>query len=96
MENGEAKYRLRNHMEDVVSQKLDKLLPNVDMCKCEKCRMDVLAYALNLLPPKYVVTEAGDLYSRVSEFNAQSEIDVEVALTEAIKVVSNNPKHAMK
>lgn len=80
-------------MEDVVSQKLDEMLPGIDMCKCDKCRMDVLAYALNLLSPRYVVTEKGDLYSRVSEFTAQFEIDVEVALTEAIKVVSKNPKH---
>ena len=94
MKDGEAKYKLRNHMEEVVSKKLDEILPNVDMCKCEKCRMDVLAYALNLLSPKYVVTDTGDLYSRVSEFTVQSDADVAVALAEAIKVVSKNPKHA--
>lgn len=93
MDNEAAKFKLRNHMESVVSAKLKEILPRLDICKCDVCIMDIMAYALNLLEPKYVVTDKGDLFSRLFEFTPQSEIDVEIAVTEAIKVVSSNPRH---
>lgn len=93
MDNQSVKFQLRNHMESVVNEKLDGMLQQVDICKCSKCKMDIMAYALNLLSPKYVVTNTGDLYSRLEEFTAQFEIDIQVAVMEAIKVVSQNPKH---
>ena len=93
MDNQNVKFHLRNHTESVVNEKLDGMLKQVDICKCSKCKMDIMAYALNLLSPKYVVTNTGDLYSRLEEFTAQFEIDVQVAVMEAIKVVSKNPKH---
>lgn len=93
MSGNSSTYRLRNHMEDIVAKRLDDVINKMDICKCGKCRMDIMAYTLNLLSPKYVVTDEGDLYSRVSEFNTQFVIDVDLALMEAIKVVSNNPKH---
>lgn len=93
MNNENMNFKLRNHMETVVDEKLGDMLRNLDICKCNKCRMDIMAYALNLMSPKYVVTEKGDLYSRLEEFTPQFEVDVEVALTEALKVVSENPRH---
>jgi len=93
LDNQNVKFHLRNHTESVVNEKLDGMLKQVDICKCSKCKMDIMAYALNLLSPKYVVTNTGDLYSRLEEFTAQFEIDVQVAVMEAIKVVSKNPKH---
>jgi competence protein ComFB len=91
--NSDRNFQLRNHMESVVNGKLNEMLKKGDFCKCDVCRMDMMAYALNLLEPKYVVTDKGDLYSRLEEFTPQAEIDVEIALTEAIKVISKNPRH---
>lgn len=89
-----SQYKLRNQMEDIVSRRLDEVLSKSDnICKCEKCRMDMMAYALNLVRPKYVVTDMGDLYSRISELNNQFDVDVDVALMEAIRVVSGHPRH---
>lgn len=91
--DNDRKYQLRNHMEGVVAGKLNEMLNKSGSCKCDICRMDIMAYALNLLEPKYVVTDKGDLFSRLEEFTPQAEIDVEIALTEAIKVISKNPRH---
>lgn len=93
LDNDAMKFQLRNHMEGVVRNKLDEMLLKSDICKCEVCRMDISAYALNLLEPKYVVTEKGDLFSRLDEFTPQKEVDVEIALAEAIKIISKNPRH---
>ena len=43
-------------MEDVVALLLDELIKDKDICKCEHCRLDMMAIALNKLPPKYIVT----------------------------------------
>jgi len=84
---------VRNHMEDVVGHMLEDMLLKSEVCKCEICRRDIIAYALNKLPPKYAVTKKGELFFRVSEFTPQFEIDVQVALSEAIKVISEHPRH---
>lgn len=89
------KRAMKNYMEDVVRHTLKRILPDLDVCKCEICQLDMMAYALNHLPPKYVVTPEGELYSKLSEFEKQSEVDAEVALIEAAEVVSKNPRHSL-
>lgn len=92
-ENKESMLELRNHMEDVVTNMLEEMLPRFDVCKCSVCKKDMIAWALNHLPPKYSVTHKGDLYHRIAEFTPQFEVDVQVALTEAISIISKNPRH---
>jgi len=86
-------YKLKNYMEELVSAKTDELLKFMDMCKCEKCRLDIIAIALNELPTKYVVSEKGELYTKLNELEQQFEIDVETAIVKAAATVSRNPKH---
>ncbi|HAA81501.1 MAG TPA: competence protein ComFB, partial [Thermoanaerobacter sp.] len=38
---------LKNYMEDAVDQMMDKVLKDLDVCKCDRCRMDIKALALN-------------------------------------------------
>lgn len=88
-------YRLFNYMESSV----EHLLPNMlaafpDICKCDKCLMDIKAIALNKLPAKYVVTEAGQMYSRIDEMYVQYETDIMKALVEAITMVKKNSRHS--
>jgi competence protein ComFB len=86
-------YKLKNYMEEVVGKKLDSVLNLMHICTCEKCRLDIMAIALNDLPAKYVVTEAGELFSKVKELEHQFEVDVETAIVKAAIFVSKNPKH---
>ena len=86
--------RLVNLKEELVTQTLEKIYETRDdICKCEICRLDVLAYALNTLPPKYIVTDTGYVYARVEEFRVQREVDVIVAINRAIEIVKKNPRH---
>ena len=86
-------YRLKNHMEDIVGKAVDHYMAQNDMCRCEKCRMDAMALALNRLPPAYVVTETGDLFARIESTYVQNQVDVEIAVLKAIEMVSNSPRH---
>lgn len=84
---------IKNFMEEVVFNLIEDVLKNVDVCKCEKCKMDIAAIVLNNLPPKYVVTEQGELYSKINILLNQFGVDVISEITKAAILVSNNPHH---
>ncbi len=84
----------KNYMEEAVDGTMEEILARRDdICKCERCRMDIKALALNHLPPKYVVTDMGYVYTKVNELESQFKADITVAVTNAIKTVRKNPRH---
>lgn len=86
-------YKLKNHMEDIVADAVDQYMGQTNMCRCEKCRLDVMALALNRLTPAYVVTETGDLFARIESTYVQNQVNAEIAVLKAIEMVSSSPKH---
>lgn len=85
---------LKNYMEEAVQNTMEEILAHrEDVCKCERCLMDIKALALNKLPPKYVVTRKGYVYTKVNELVNQFKADITVAIAKAIKVVRENPRH---
>ena len=87
-------YKLKNYTEDMVDVFFDEILENDDeACKCEKCRMDIKALALNSLPSRYVVTEIGEVFKKAEFFYRQSEVDIMAAILEAVAKVKEKPQH---
>ena len=84
---------LKNYMEDVVLSIMDEVIGNMEICKCEKCKMDIAAIALNNLPPKYVVTDKGELYSKVNFLKGQFNADVILEITKAAMIVKRLAHH---
>ena len=85
---------LSNYMEEAVDRTMDEILsPRDDVCKCERCKLDIKALALNHLPPKYVVTDKGYIYTKVNELESQFKADITVAVTNAMKIIRLNPRH---
>jgi len=83
-----------NYMEDVVFDLLQKLLSErEDICKCDRCKLDMVALVLNKVPPKYVVTQKGSVYTRLKELELQSRVDTLREFTKAIEIVKNKPNH---
>lgn len=82
-----------NLMEDVVLWYVDSMLAADGGCTCTVCRCDVIAYALNHLPPRYVASEKGRMLVKLDSYKSQFRTDVTAALSEAIKVVRSNPRH---
>ncbi|HOU35776.1 MAG TPA: late competence development ComFB family protein [Candidatus Omnitrophota bacterium] len=86
--------KIQNYMEDVVQDELEMLLSERDdICKCQKCKYDIMVMALNRLPPQYVITNRGRLYTKLTEQETQFKADVVKELTKAILKVSRNPQH---
>lgn len=85
---------LKNITQDIVFEKLDEMLPNIsEICTCERCKYDIMAIALNNLPPRYVVTERGAIFTRVSSLDVQIAADTITELTRAIEQVKREPRH---
>lgn len=86
--------QLKNFMEDLVWQQLDEVLEShKNVCTCEKCRFDIVAVALNLLPPRYVVTAQGETYSKAMSLEQQFNVDIVTAISQAVQLVSSQPRH---
>ncbi len=86
----------KNVMEDIVESKMNQMLESLGCCTCEQCRNDIIAYALNHLPPKYVVTAQGEVYSKLYTLSVQHDADIMAALTQGANLVANNPRHSSK
>ncbi len=84
---------LQNLMEDTVEQVVEELMDKQKMCNCEQCRLDVAAIALNNLPPRYIVTPKGASYAKADLMEVQKYVDVVGAITKAIKLVKDHPRH---
>lgn len=85
--------KFQNVMEEFVSQKLNEVFDDLDCCKCDQCREDIISYALNRLAPKYVSSEKGRLFVKVNEMSNQFEIDILTAIYEGAAVVKKHPHH---
>lgn len=90
----EEKHTLKNVMEELVFEKLDEVMEKLGSCQCENCRMDSAAFALNHLPPKYVVSDRGELISRsIYMDKGQYEMDVTMAIINGVNKVMERPRH---
>ncbi len=86
-------HQIKNYMEEVVFMLMKEVLNDINMCKCDKCVLDIAAIALNDLPPKYIVSEKGELYSKVNSLKQQFEVDVIAAITKAAVIVKRKQRH---
>lgn len=81
---------LINLMERLVAQRLDEAFSKFNCCKCDKCKKDVAAMALNRLPPKYVVASPDQIVELISR---QTYAEVLTAIIQAILAVKAHPNH---
>ena len=80
-----------NITEKIVLRKLEMVLENMGCCKCERCKMDIIALAMNQLPQHYVVDS-----SNAFEYKADaSPVNQEVTsvLLKSALTVRKNPRH---
>jgi competence protein ComFB len=85
--------QIKNYMEEMVFNQMKDVLDDINVCTCEKCLLDIAAIALNDLPPKYIVSEKGELYSKISSLKQQFEVDIISAITKAAVLVKRKPRH---
>ncbi len=91
-----ASFNVRNYLEEAVSSYVNEAIQeDPEFCGCDKCRLDVIALALNDLKPKYVVTNKGYVLVKTGELEAQFRADTVIAVKKAMKIVKENPRHAL-
>ena len=79
-----------NLMEVTVLEKLDELIKRFSCCQCDRCKKDIVALALDKLPPKYVVLSEGQA---VPEVDAQTNAQIISAMIQAVLQVRAHPRH---
>ncbi len=82
-----------NIVELLAYEKISEIMKQMDVCDCMQCTADVLAMALNSLPPKYATSDSGKQYAQLKFFKQQFETDVASALVKACLIVKKSPKH---
>lgn len=87
--NGQ-KTELVNLMETAVLDKYDSVTARFHCCKCDRCKKDVLALALNRLPPKYAVLNEGQL---VPDIDQRTKAQIVAAMIQAVLQVRAHPRH---
>lgn len=87
---------LKNYTEIAVEEVFEEVLANflkerTDMCTCPRCREDIKAFALNRLPPRYVATDRGEIFTKVSFDLVGGKAQIIAALWDAMEQVYCKP-----
>lgn len=90
----EEKPNYINVMQILVDEKADEYMKMFGICCCDKCRVDVRAYALNHLPPKYVVLSQNERVPRLTVYESRFASDITAQLIQACKKVMLTPHHS--
>ncbi|WP_186669049.1 late competence development ComFB family protein [Sporosarcina sp. BP05] len=85
---------LYNVMEEVVRDVLMQYKNQLQLtCQCERCFNDIMAIALNELPPRYIANEEYGPYVRAShEADRQGATNIILIVTKAAAFVSGSPR----
>lgn len=79
-----------NLAEQLVADRLDAVFEKFNCCRCDKCRRDVAALALNAIPPQYVVAQPEEIPALLEAADTK---EIPGALVKAILQIKANPKH---
>ena len=87
---------LINYTEKAVYERLKEYADQHqdEFCTCRQCVEDIMAFALNRLPPRYVVTKMGEVMTDFKLTEAPDRTKVLTEVIRAIHQVSQHPSHS--
>jgi competence protein ComFB len=86
-------HSLRNEAEELVVSEIERQIPaHPELCTCSECILDVAAYALNSVRPRYRVSLLDSVYVEPEERSDYLK-EIRRAVREGIRKVSTNPPH---
>lgn len=84
-----------NVMEEIARNALQDIFADgYQGCACDICASDILAIALNRLPPQYSSRQTGEAYIKARLFADQWKVDVIRELTNAAGIVNARKRHS--
>lgn len=84
------RFKFVNLQELLVLEKIDIAFTKFTCCDCERCRKDIVAITLNMLPSRYHVISDGEPQKQATN---QQHAEVSSAIIKAILIVRTNPRH---
>jgi competence protein ComFB len=88
---------IRNLAEDHVLTSYEALRKHfTEFCGCEVCKADVMVFALNRTPPRYVATLEGSVVTEVNLEKEQNRAAIDVAVMEGFRRISLAPRCGAK
>ena len=88
---------IKNLGEEHVLAAYDVLKAHVpNFCGCPVCRGDVLVYALNRVPARYVATREGSVVTELNLEKDQTRALIDVMMLEGFRKVSMAPRCGRK
>lgn len=88
--------KLVNLMEETVLEKIKQIWPQTNYCKCERCRFDVAAYALNRLPARYVHSVEGALFHKFEASTTQTDAEITAVVYQAMQEIGEDPRYEIE
>lgn len=97
--------KIHNLMEELVENKVNSLYADLKetnavwlTCDCENCRLDAMAFVLNRIPPKYIISSRGITHTAADGNLSQIKADIDALAIEGIRLVSSStrPTHKLK
>ena len=86
-----AEFVLRNYTEEMVRAYVDQNIPKEDICDCERCKLDVIAFMLNQLPASYGISHRGYLFDKLKGTDFQNRVTISDCFYRAVLAVKDRP-----
>lgn len=83
----------QNITETIVEEIYEDVKSKLGVCDCDQCAADILAFALNQLPPRYVVSKIGAAAMKVQALTFQNNADVKAAIYKGADLIRQHPRH---
>lgn len=91
-----ATYRLdliRNRTAEIVYEEVEEILSSGSgLCPCENCVLDIIAYVLNRVTPRYTTSLLGNLRNETEE-QERLRTQIRLALTDGLTRLREHPHH---
>lgn len=89
-------FELKNISETIVREALQDFLRHATLpCTCPRCQADILALALNRLPPRYAVSLKGEILTEWESRALPSQTRIISEIVRASETVAQAPSHPL-
>lgn len=94
--NMTEEFTFKNYTEVLVDETIKDYWSQMDdVCKCRRCFFDTKALSLNNLPPKYIVSDDGQVDEKVESFKEHNQVEIAKEVAKAIMIVNSNYSHSL-
>jgi hypothetical protein len=84
---------IRNEAAELVYQQVEGLLASQpSLCRCSTCVLDLVAFTLNRVSPRYSTSILGDLHPDEAK-RKKLQVEIQLALQAGLKRLASHPHH---